>query len=161
MDKVDIMNNFLEKADMDDSQYIFGIVFIIANRMDTLLERELKEFDITTKQWFLSVVIDNVFSEPPTMKETAKVMGTSHQNAKQVALKLEKKGLIKLEKDKRDARITRLYLTEQSYEFWQKTQPKGTAFTQSVFDGIEKEDLARTRVALNKMLTNLIKMECK
>jgi len=102
---------------LKDQKFVFGSVQIVANKMNTLLERELKEFDITSKQWFLTVVIENSFDKPPTIKEAAKAMGSSHQNVKQVALKLEQKGLVCLEKDKKDARVTRIRLTEQSYKF--------------------------------------------
>ncbi|WP_291643135.1 hypothetical protein [Clostridium sp.] len=48
----------MSKVDkMSDRQYLFGVIFIVANRVDTILEREFKRFDITTKQWFLSVII--------------------------------------------------------------------------------------------------------
>lgn len=144
---------------MEDKQYIFGAILTIANRMDTLLERELKEFGITTKQWFLSMIIDYLFEKPPTMKEVAKEIGSSHQNVKQVALKLQEKGLLTLEKDKKDARVTRLKMTEQSYKFWEKTQPRAVEFTENVFKDIEKEDLARASVVLEKMLLNLTEMK--
>ena len=86
---------------MSDRQYLFGAIFIVANRVDTMLEREFKRFGITTKQWFLSIIIENLFDKPPTIKEVAKEMGSSHQNVKQVALKLEQKGLLVLQKIKK------------------------------------------------------------
>lgn len=144
---------------MEDSQFIFGSILVVANRMDTLLERELNNYDITTKQWFLSVVIDNLFDTSPTIKEAAKEMGSSHQNVKQVALKLEQKGLLKLEKDKKDARVTRLRLTDESYAFWAKTEGKGLAFMQAVFKNIEKDELSKARAVIQKMLSNLIDIE--
>ena len=144
---------------MEDEQFIFGSLLIAANRMNTLLERELKEFEVTSKQWMLSIVIDNLFSVPPPIKEVAREMGSSHQNVKQLALKLEQKGLLKLEKDKKDARITRLKTSEGSAEFWKKTHPKGAAFIGSVFEGMTKEELAFARAVLNKISDNLIKME--
>jgi len=147
----------LEK--MDDKQFIFGSLLFTANRMDTLLERELKEFDITSKQWMLSIIIDNLFNEAPTMKDVAKEMGSSHQNVKQVALKLEKKGLLKMTKDKKDARVTRLNMTDESYQFCAKTQPKGTAFVEEVFENITKDELTEARNVMNKIMGNLIKME--
>lgn len=52
-----------------DTQYLFAALFLIANKVDTLLGREFKKFDITTKQWFLSIVIDNLFDNQPTIKE--------------------------------------------------------------------------------------------
>lgn len=146
----------LKKVDaIPDKQLIFASFQIIANRMDTLLTRELSEFDMTTKQWFLLATIKSVFDNPPTMKAAAREMGSSHQNIKQVALKLEQKGLLSLQKNKEDARVTRLEMTEQSYEFLEKTQPRGTVFIEEVFNGIEKEDLSSTRVVLEKILLNL------
>ena len=144
---------------MPDKQFAFGVLLILANRMDTLLGRELKGFGVTTKQWFLSMIIENMFEKPPTMKEAANEMGSSHQNVKQVALKLQEKGLLKLFKDKKDARVTRLKLTDKSYEFWKQTQPKAIEFTEAFFKDIDKEDLAKARFVLQKMLSNLTEME--
>ena len=150
----------MNKVDLvDDMQFVFGAVLIVANRMDTLLERELKQYDVTSKQWFLSIVLDSLFENPPTIKEVAREMGSSHQNVKQVALKLEQKGLLKMEKDKSDARATRLALTEKSDLFWASMEEKAVAFTQCLFEGIEKEDLSRTRTVLGKMRSNLVEME--
>jgi len=150
----------LSKLDsMKDQKFVFGSVLIIANRMDTLLERELKEYDVTAKQWFLTVVVDNSFDNPPTIKEVAREMGSSHQNVKQVALKLEQKGLLVFEKDKKDARVTRLKLTDHIYELSQLTQLKATNFTQALFKGIEKDDMSKARAVLQKMLSNLSEMD--
>ena len=146
---------------MDDKKYLFGSIFILSNRIDTLLQREFNRFDITTKQWFLSVIINNLFDKPPTMKEAAKEMGSSHQNVKQVALKLEQKGLLILEKDKRDARATRLKLTDDSYEFWEKIRVEGTTFTQTLFKNVDKEELAVVRSVIQKMLLNINVMDNK
>jgi len=86
-------------------------------------------------------------------------VGSSHQNVKQVALKLEQKGLLVFEKDKKDARMIRLNLTDQINEFAQLTQSKATAFTQALFKGIEKDDMSKARAVLQKMLSNLTEMD--
>ncbi len=144
---------------LKDQKFVFGSVQIVANKMNTLLERELKEYDITSKQWFLTVVIENSFDKPPTIKEAAKAMGSSHQNVKQVALKLEQKGLVSLEKDKRDARVTRIRLTEQSYKFSESMQAKAVIFTGNLFFGIDEDEMSKARTVLYKMMTNLAQME--
>jgi len=146
---------------MSDRQYLFGVIFIVANRVDTMLEREFKRFGITTKQWFLSVIIENLFDKPPTMKEVAKEMGSSHQNVKQVALKLEQKGLLILQKDKRDARVTRLKLSDSSNDFWTKLRGEGSLFTQTLFKNIEKDELEVARRVMQKMLLNINEMDNK
>ena len=144
---------------LKDQKFVFGSVQIVANKMNTLLERELKEYDITSKQWFLTVVIENSFDKPPTIKEAAKAMGSSHQNVKQVALKLEQKGLVSLEKDKRDARVTRIRLTEQSYKFSETLQAKAAIFTGNLFMGIGEDEMSKARTLLYKMMSNLAQME--
>lgn len=142
-----------------DEPMIFALLLIISNKMNTLLDRELQEFDVTTKQWFLSETIHSLFDYPPAMKELAGEMGSSHQNIKQVALKLQQKGLLKLEKDKKDTRVTRLSLTEQSRELWKKTDSKGTIFRENMFKEMDKKDIATARSLLEKMLLNLNKIE--
>ena len=142
-----------------DEAMIIGLLLIISNKMNTLLEREFKEFDVTTKQWFLSETINSLFVSPPTLKEVAIVMGSSHQNVKQVAIRLQEKGLLTLEKDKKDARVTRLRMTEQSYDFWKRTDPKGTIFRERMLKEMDANDIARTRHLLEKMLSNLAEIE--
>jgi len=144
---------------MRDQKFVFGSILIVSNMMDTLLDRELKEYGLTAKQWFMTVVIENTFDSPPTIKEVARAMGSSHQNVKQVALKLQTKGLLTLEKDKNDARVTRLRLTDQSQAFSQSIQSKAARFTQSLFAGTKPEDMAKARAILSAMMSNLIDMD--
>jgi DNA-binding MarR family transcriptional regulator len=132
-----------------DEAMIFGLLLIISNKMNTLLEREFKEFDVTTKQWFLSETINSLFASPPTLKEVANAMGSSHQNVKQVAMKLQQKGLLLIEKD----------MTEQSYDFWKQTDPKGAIFRERLFKEMDTKDISRTRHSLEKMLSNLAEIE--
>ena len=145
--------------DFSDPHVIFASLLMIANRMDTLLTRELKEFGVTTKQWFLSVTIENVFDRPPTMKALARTMGSSHQNIKQVAMKLQQKGLLRLEKDDKDARVTRLRLTEESHELGRKSESKGEVFINKMFEDIDDHELAVAKAVLQKMLSNLAEMD--
>ena len=152
------MNQFKH---MPDKKLIFGGLLILANRMDTLLERELKEFGVTTKQWFLSIVLDNLFEKPPTLKELAKAMGSSHQNVKQVALKLQDKKLVQLTKDKRDGRVTRLIMTEHSQSFWEQTSERGEEFTKALYHEISEEEIRIAATVLKKMMSNLEVMENK
>lgn len=142
-----------------DEAMIFGLLLIISNKMNTLLEREFKEFDVTTKQWFLSETINSLFASPPTLKEVANAMGSSHQNVKQVAVKLQQKGLLLLEKDKKDARVTRLRMTDQSDGFWKRTDPKGEIFREKMFKEIDTKDISQTRYSLEKILSNLAEIE--
>lgn len=144
-----------------DDAMIFGLLLVISNKMNTLLERELKEFDVTTKQWFFSETISSLFKSPPTLKELGDAMGSSYQNVKQIALKLQEKGLLTLERDDKDARATRLKMTDNSYDFWKKTDSKGTLFREKMFKQIDVQDIASTRHVLEKLISNLVEIEEK
>ncbi len=47
-------------------------------------------------------------------------MGMTHQNVKQIALSLERKGLLQIASDTTDRRARRLLLTEHHHRFWQQ-----------------------------------------
>ena len=144
---------------MLDTTYIFGALLVTANRLDTMLERELKKFGLTGKQWMLAVVVQNLFDGPPTIKQAAAAMGSSHQNVKQMALKLQEKGLMVMEKDGRDGRVTRLRLAKGSEGFWESTRPRGDKFMSAVFRNLNPEDLAGTRRILAGIQENLSSLE--
>lgn len=144
---------------MPDRQFLFGSIFIVANRLDTLMRRVFKRYDVTTKQWFLSIVVDNLFHEPPTIQEAAGEMGSSHQNVKQIALKMEQKGLLELVKDQSDARITRLKPTARSRDLWSRLKKEGDAYSERLFEGVDASDLKAARAVMMRLLENLSKME--
>jgi len=142
-----------------DEPMIFGLLLIISNRMSTQLDRELAEFGVTARQWFLSETIRSLFEEPPTLMELASAMGTSYQNVKQIALKLQQKGLLRLVRDRADARVTRVRLAERSEAFWRGTDPKGALFRERLYRGVDSQDLEAARAVLERMLRNLAEIE--
>lgn len=142
-----------------NQQFIFGSLFFLANRVDTLLERALQKFNISSKQWFLSVCVTSLFDYPPSLKELAKGSGSSHQNVKQVALKLQEKNLLELYKDPKDARTTRVKLSDYSYEFWRMTEQDSSEFMNQLYKDITQEELESVRNVFNKLSKNLNEME--
>lgn len=104
-------------------------------------------------------MIDYLFETPPTIKDAAKAMGSSHQNVKQLAVMLEKKGLLDFRRDPADNRAIRLKLSENGRSFWEKVRVKGSVFQDGLFEGIEERDLTAAKNVLGKMLTNLEKIE--
>lgn len=146
---------------LPDTQYFFGALFVTSNRLDTILEREFNKFGVTTKQWFLSIVIDRLFDQPPTIKQVARAMGSSHQNVKQLGLKLSSKGLLGLEKDERDTRVTRLRITEKGHALWKRVRTQRDSFNAKLFDGISEEELKTARIVMEKLQINIEAMDHK
>ncbi len=150
----------MERLDsVSDMEYVFGIILVAANKLDTLLDRTLKEYNITSKQWFLLLVVMNLFDSPPTLKEVAKEMGTSHQNVKQLALKLAAKEMLNLEKDSQDQRVTRITVTEKSFAFWQEIAPEGMRFMDEFYAGINPENMNAARRFFSTIMANIDRME--
>ena len=100
-----------------------------------------------------------MFTSPPSLNDAAKAMGSSYQNVKQIALKLQEKGLLTLVPDVKDARITRLIMTDKFDQFWNNTNEKGALFIKRVFQDISSEELASFRQVLMKIWGNLEKMK--
>jgi DNA-binding MarR family transcriptional regulator len=74
-------------------------------------------------------------------------------------MKLQQKGLLILEKDKKDARSTRLRLPQQSHVFWKRMDPKGETFREKMLKEMDIKDISRTRLLLEKILSNLTEIE--
>ena len=142
-----------------DAEFILGSLFLAANRLQTLLDREFEPCGMTAKQWFLSIVIGGAFDDPPTLSAAAAAMGSTHQNVKQVALKLKEKGFLEIVDDAEDGRAVRLRLTEQSGQFWMGLQRRGEEFMADMYQGLDQQELAALRAALGKIMANISKMD--
>jgi DNA-binding MarR family transcriptional regulator len=149
--------NYFEN--ITDQEYIFASMLLVANKMDTLLERALSKYNITAKQWFMLIVTVNAFKEAPTIKEIAKVMGSSHQNIKQLALKLETKGMVELQKDKKDLRATKVTLTKECFQLFKKLEKEGISFMNKFYKEIDATEVKNTRMFISKIMDNLKDIE--
>jgi len=98
------------------------------------------------------IIIGNVFISPPSMQEVAEAMSTTHQNVKQLAIRLENRGLLKIERDSQNRRILRLKTTEECGEFWEKRKNDDIKSITDLFKGLESDEV--------KMLSEImIKLE--
>jgi len=126
---------------MEKQKYIFGNIFLIANRLQVLGDKYLESDGMTTKQWLLTVMISQFHGKSPTLSEVAGLMGSSRQNVKQLALKLEEKGFLNIQKDKQDARALRLKLTEKSRTFWEERQNQDEEYLENLFKDFSSEEV--------------------
>lgn len=132
---------YMEKTDILDKQkFIFGSIFIMANKLQALGDEYFSGSDMTVKQWLLTIMILQFHEEPPTLSQVAELMGSSRQNVKQIALKLQKKGFLCIEKDGRDARAVRLRLTEKSYSFWEERAKRDEQYVMELFRDLDEEE---------------------
>ncbi|MCO1656305.1 MarR family transcriptional regulator [Pseudonocardia humida] len=94
----------------------FRLLLVLAQQLRTLMDQRLRGDGLTTQQAALITVVDALGA--PKLSEVAAGMGTTHQNAKQVAAVLERKGFVVIEPDPRDRRVRRVRTTELSRAHW-------------------------------------------
>jgi DNA-binding MarR family transcriptional regulator len=75
------------------------------------------------------------------MQEVAEAMSTTHQNVKQLAIRLENRGLLKIERDSQNRRILRLKITEECEEFWKKRKNDDIKSINDLFKGLEVDEV--------------------
>ena len=144
---------------LDKQKYIFGSIFLIANKLQVLGDQHLGKGGITTKQWLLTVMISQFHGKSPTLSEVAELMGSSRQNVKQLALKLEKKGFLNIQKDDKDARALRLKLTEKSRAFWEQRQKQDEQYVEELFKDFSIDEIDATFKGFGKLFEKIEQLE--
>ena len=152
----EVMN--IEKVnfgDMPPQPFLLGLLSAFDNRYQAAADAYFKE--ITWKQFFAIICI-NLCMEPPTLNELSDVMGSSHQNVKQILLKLENKGFISTAADENDKRKQRVFVTDKCREFLDKNDNNGMQsqyIIGRIFYGIDETSLQTTIQTIMKMERNL------
>ena len=151
MDKV-------EFGDMPPQAFLLGILSAFDNRYQAAADAFFKE--ITWKQFFAIICI-NLCKESPTINELSDVMGSSHQNVKQILLRLEKKGFVSTIVDKTDKRKQRIIVTDAARTFLEENDNNGQQsqyIIGRIFEGIDEKSLMGTIQTIMKMERNLSKL---
>lgn len=132
--------------------FLLGLLSAFNNCFQTIADKIIEE--ISWKQFF-AVICINICHEKPTIKELAEIMGSSHQNVKQILLKLEKKGFVNISTDKEDRRKQRVNLTEKCTKFCENNENKSEKAIMEMFNGISEEQLLLTINTIMQMEDNL------
>jgi DNA-binding MarR family transcriptional regulator len=143
---------------LEKQKYIFGSLFLLANKLQVIGDQYMGRDGMTTKQWFLTAMISQFGENPPTLSEVAELMGSSRQNVKQLALKLEEKEFLKIEQDEQDARALRLKLTKKSQEFWERREDKDNQFIVDLFQDFSQQEIEVVSKGFNKLFEKIEKM---
>ena len=145
----------VEFGDMPPQAFLLGLLSAFDNRYQAAADEYLKE--ITWKQFFAIICI-NLCKEAPTINELSDVMGSSHQNVKQILLRLEKKGFIATFEDEKDKRKQRIYVTDAARNFLEANDNNGKQSQYvigRIFEGIDEKSLMTTIHTIMKMERNL------
>ena len=147
-------NKNVEFGQMPPSSFLIGLLSAFENRFQTVADSFFEE--ITWKQFFAIICI-NLCKDNPTINELSEVMGSSHQNVKQILIKLEKKGFIQMISDKEDRRKQRIIITAKCEEFCRKNEKESQIQMNRMYEGITEERLMTTIQTILQMERNLVK----
>jgi DNA-binding MarR family transcriptional regulator len=127
----------------------------LSHQVELAMDRMLRQDDLTVKQFQMIAIIGKRFTSPPSIMELAEQMGTTHQNVKQLALQLERRGYVEIFRDERDKRIWRVRLTEKNAAYWQEKAPEHMRFMMELFAPLDDDELERFNDSLVKALKAL------
>jgi DNA-binding MarR family transcriptional regulator len=144
--------------ELNKQAYIFGSIFTLANRLQILGDKI--DDKITVKQWLLLASITK-HNHAPTISEVSNMIGNSRQNVKKMAIILEREGFLTLTKDKSDARIIRIQLTETCMKHFKNREEIELTFIRDLFQGIDSKLLASLYEGIGKLSINIKEMENK
>lgn len=132
--------------------FLLGLLSAFDNRFQAMADRNMAE--ISWKQFFAIICI-NLCKENPTIKELAEILGSSHQNVKQILLKLEKKGFVNIYADVDDRRKQRIELTDYCRDFCEKNGDMSKQVIAKMFEGVSQEQLQVTIRTIIQIENNL------
>lgn len=142
-----------------EAVYFFvGQVTAFANRLQTAGDGFFEE--ISWKQFFLLICL-KMFETPPTIKELSDLVGSTHQNVKQLLLKLERAGFVQFVVDEADKRKQRILMTQKVKEFDDVYAEPSELFMKQLYRGVDMQKLQVTIETLMQLDDNLKKLDMK
>ena len=147
-----IQGDKVDFSGIPSSYYLIGILSAFENRFQAMADNMMQE--ISWKQFFAIICI-NMCKEPPTLKELSDILGSSHQNVKQILLKLEKKDFIRFEQDESDKRKQRIVLKKTCKKFCEKNDDISQKTMMAMFEGISEKNIKTTIQTIIKIEKNL------
>lgn len=142
----------LDFQEIESPFFLLGLISAFENRYQAKADDFFEE--ISWKQFFAIICI-NLCKESPTIKELAEIMGSSHQNVKQILNKLEDKGYVKIVLDDQDKRKQRITVTEKTIAFCEEHDKGSQIIVKKIFEGIDEKDIGTVIKTLMQMEKNL------
>lgn len=139
---------------LDMEKYILIVLFLVQQRWTYTINKEFKEDNITTKQWLMLIVLGSAFEHPPSLQDVADAMSITHQNVKQLAVRLESEGFITIQRDEKNKRILRLKTTDKADQYWAERADQHAKSIKSYFKSLDDEEV----VSLFNIMAKLEKL---
>ncbi|OPY29288.1 MAG: transcriptional regulator SlyA [Methanocella sp. PtaU1.Bin125] len=126
---------------IDMAKFALVMLFMVEQRWRYFIDKDLEPDNITTTQWLMLIVIAAGFRSPPSIQEVADAMSTTHQNVKQVAASMERRGLMALERDPDNRRIIRLKITDRCAALFQRREEEDKKTIARMFENLTDDEM--------------------
>lgn len=132
---------------------LFGAICRVNNQYQAIGDKYYN--GISLKQEYLLSLMEYQFSnQPPTLNELAEIMGSSHQNVKQIVLKLVEKGYLTIEQDQQDKRKRRISFTKKYLDNREKFVKRRDVFIRRIFNNVSGEEIESSLEVMGKIIKN-------
>lgn len=148
----DWLNLGLDQLATDQAQRVrlLRAVLSTAAVLRGRLDRALAPAGVTSQQAAMLQLIE-AQAAAPTISFVAQSMDMTHQNVKQIALALHKKGFLNITPDTADRRVRRLQLTAHHHQFWQQRNPADFSSVEDWTAGLADAEVRQVLGLLGKL----------
>ena len=122
----------------EDAVRLFRLLAFTGQRFRHLFDQRLREEGYTSQQGFLLTIVRE--RGRPTLGEVASVISTTHQNAKQIAMALEREGMLRITRDGTDGRVRRFEPTAAGAGGWKSRNDEDFAAIGVWFSALSRSD---------------------
>ena len=157
------LNEISQNRDFDflglkDSFFLLGLISTFENRYQAVADTFFQE--ISWKQFFTMICI-KLCKTTPKITELADIIGTSHQNTRQILKKLQAKNFIKIATSADDKRKQYVTLTEKGREFCEERHKSSKIPVKKIFSGLDEKQIQLTIQTIIQLEKNLEKLSDK
>lgn len=135
------MTTINSSMDFEIKQQIKEMISELSISWNQVFDSFLSNINLTNRQLeFMKAIIQNTDGNP-TLNQAADAFRTTRQNAKQIALSLERRGFMQITKDDADKRNLRLKIINLDNNFWFDREKDDTKYLNSFFEPLQLNDL--------------------
>jgi len=137
-----------------------SILFLI-NRTSTLVrqdfEARLRKLDLTPAQWAVLVRLSE--QDGLNMTELGQLLYFDKPTTTGVVNRLVKKKYVKKVKNRKDRRVTHVFITDAGKEAMTPVEPITKLYTENIISDVTEEEYAMVREVLKKLIKNVKGLE--
>ncbi len=132
-------------------QQVFGTLFGVTNKLQTLGDSRLKP--LTVRQLMVMISIIHLPEEETTLKNIAKMMETSKQNTNKLISGLRSKGYLDIKPSKTDKREINVSITDSGKQLALEGGERSLALFADVFRDFSEEEIELLWKLLKKLFS--------